>query len=96
VLPNGTIQTVTSQNEDLWFALRVSDTITLMRSVLHAELIRREALTTLYAGSHPDFLFILQFGSPSYQGIVTKFVLQAHPQGDVWVIISYFWETRTF
>ena len=25
VLPNGTIKTVTSQDEDLWFALRVSD-----------------------------------------------------------------------
>jgi len=45
VLPNGTIQTVTSQNEDLWFALR---------------------------GGFNNF------------GIVTKFVLQAHPQGDVW------------
>ncbi|KAI0276952.1 FAD-binding domain-containing protein [Russula aff. rugulosa BPL654] len=45
VLPNGTIQTVTSQNEDLWFGLR---------------------------GGFNNF------------GIVTKFVLQAHPQGDVW------------
>lgn len=87
VLPNGTIQTVTSQNEDLWFALRVSNTITRMRSVLHAELILREALTTLYAGPYSDFLVTLQFGSLSYQGIVTKFVLLAHPQGDVWVII---------
>ena len=25
VLPNGTITNVTSRNEDLWFALRVSD-----------------------------------------------------------------------
>jgi hypothetical protein len=28
VLPNGTIQTVTSQNEDLWFGLRVSHNVT--------------------------------------------------------------------
>jgi hypothetical protein len=27
VLPNGTITTVTESNEDLWFALRVSDLI---------------------------------------------------------------------
>ena len=27
VLPDGTIQTVTPQDEDLWFGLRVSDTI---------------------------------------------------------------------
>jgi FAD/FMN-containing dehydrogenase len=27
VLPNGTIQTVTSKNEDLWFGLRVSHTV---------------------------------------------------------------------
>jgi hypothetical protein len=59
VLPNGTIQTVTSQNEDLWFALRVSNTITDMLFVLHTELILREVLITLYAGSHFDFLFTL-------------------------------------
>ncbi|KAI0251578.1 hypothetical protein BJV78DRAFT_1126057 [Lactifluus subvellereus] len=45
VLPDGTIQTVTSQNEDLWFGLR---------------------------GGFNNF------------GIVTKFVLNAHPQGLVW------------
>jgi hypothetical protein len=27
VLPNGTVTTVTQSNEDLWFALRVSDMI---------------------------------------------------------------------
>ena len=40
--------------------------------------------------------FHLIIFSPSHQGIVTKFVLQAHPQGDVWVIISYFYETCAF
>jgi hypothetical protein len=39
VLPNGTIKVVTSKNEDFWFALRVSDTITRMVFLLHAELI---------------------------------------------------------
>ena len=28
VLPNGTIETVTSKNEDLWFGLRVSHIVT--------------------------------------------------------------------
>ena len=67
-----------------------------MRSVLHAELVLREASTTLYAGSHSDSLFTLQFGLRFHQGIVTKFVLQAHPQGDVWVIIYYLLKNRTF
>jgi len=57
VLPDGTIQTVTSQNEDLWFGLR---------------------------GGFNNF------------GIVTKFVLRAHPQGEVWggfiTIASWFFD----
>lgn len=62
MLPNGTIQIVTSKNKDLWFALRVSDAITDVLSVSRAELILREVLTTLYAGLHFDFLFTLKFG----------------------------------
>ena len=31
VLPNGTITNVTQSNDDLWFALRVSDLIPNMR-----------------------------------------------------------------
>jgi hypothetical protein len=47
VLPDGTIQIVTSKNEDLWFALRVGNTNIHMPPVLHAELTLREGLTTL-------------------------------------------------
>ncbi|KAI0260018.1 hypothetical protein BC834DRAFT_589028 [Gloeopeniophorella convolvens] len=45
VLPNGTITTVTSEDEDLWFALR---------------------------------------GGMNNFGIVTKFILKSHPQGQIW------------
>jgi hypothetical protein len=47
-LPNGTIQTVTSQNEDIWFGLRVSHTRYLQAFVLRAKILLRAALTTLY------------------------------------------------
>ncbi|KAF8273424.1 hypothetical protein EI94DRAFT_1795193 [Lactarius quietus] len=51
VLPNGTIKTVTSQDEDLWFGLR---------------------------------------GGLNSFGVVTKFILNSHPQSEIWAgVIVY-------
>lgn len=40
-----------------------------------------------------DIFFHFLFDSPLYQGIVTSFVLQAHPQGEVWVGIHFLFAT---
>jgi hypothetical protein len=47
VLPNGTITTVTESNEDLWFALRVSDLIPVRK---------RFAETTNFQGGGNNFV----------------------------------------
>ncbi|KAI0273284.1 FAD-binding domain-containing protein [Russula aff. rugulosa BPL654] len=55
VLPNGTITSVTSKDEDLWFGLR---------------------------------------GGMNNFGIVTKFILESHPQTDVWGGIRFYNENQ--
>jgi len=55
----------------------------------------RVASTTLYAGLRTGHFHFL-FDSPFHQGIVTSFVLQAHPQGKVWVGILFFFATPAF
>src|SRR5712671_310839 len=71
--------------------------ITLLPSfpMSHAKLVLRVVSTTLYVSPQPD-TFICQFISSSHQGIVTKFVLKAYPQGEVWVINPCFWPTSSF
>lgn len=87
VLPDGTFQVVTSLNEDLWFGLRVCYTIPPLFPYHTLKLALRVASTTLYADHYWTFLDLdLSF----FQGIVTSFVLKAHPQGLVWVIIFCF------
>jgi hypothetical protein len=45
VLPNGTITNVTESNEDLWFALRVSDLIPDRRRFTETTNLRVEGIT---------------------------------------------------
>jgi FAD/FMN-containing dehydrogenase len=88
VLPDGTVRTVTAQDEDLWFGLRVC--LVILLSKLYAEFGLRVASTTLSVDLH-DMVASpsLAHTPPPPQGIVTNFVLNAHPQGEVWVAVSF-------
>jgi FAD/FMN-containing dehydrogenase len=87
VLPDGTIRTVTAQDEDLWFGLRVCHIVIPFLSKLRAKFSIRVASTTLYVDSHDTVAYPNLVHIP--QGIVTNFVLNAHPQGEVWVTVFF-------
>lgn len=86
VLPNGTITTVTSNEEDLFFALKVRCPLCRNYSF---KLTPRTGWIQQFCEHGPRSQSICyQFyvlANPSYsKGIVTEFTLQTFPQGQVW------------
>ena len=80
VLPNGTVATVTEENHDLWFALRVTGRGISYWDPFAKIHCRVVGITSLVAQGS------LTFGGLNYpQGIVTKFTVKSHVQGQVWV-----------
>ena len=80
VLPNGTVATVTEEDHDLWFALRVTGRGISYWDPFAKIHCRVVGITSLVAQGS------LTFGGLNYpQGIVTKFTVKSHVQCQVWV-----------
>lgn len=86
VMPNGTVKTVTKEDDDLFFGLRVSFIyFTCSNYHLMTTCTVREDSIILFVA----FSAVVQSHSFHTQGIVTKFTLRTFPQTQVWVSVHY-------